>query len=88
LQIHLPRAVWGIHLRRDGETDLAITDYKRAVVLGPSHINAYWVLSTLYYALERYDEALASYRAYLAITGENADSEVLQRVEELEARDE
>ena len=57
--------------------------------LGQTYRNSYLThekLADTYYALERYDEALASYRAYLAITGDDADPEVVARVEELESR--
>jgi hypothetical protein len=43
-------------------------------------------LADTYYALERYDEALDAYNAYLTITGDNAEAEVVERVQELEAR--
>ena len=57
----------GAHATQAGDLDLAITKFREALSLNPELVQAHAALATVFYNLERYDEALAAADAVIAI---------------------
>jgi tetratricopeptide (TPR) repeat protein len=66
-----------------GDYENAVMDLEQAILVTPLFVPAYKVLGDVYYQLERYDKALDIYQQYLEIAGDNADEDVLGRLNEL-----
>ncbi|MBC7812797.1 MAG: tetratricopeptide repeat protein, partial [Burkholderiales bacterium] len=68
-----------------GDNDAAIDDFSLALALNPNADYLHWGLADALYEVERYEEALTFYRSYVDLTGDSADSFVVDRIAELEA---
>jgi protein O-GlcNAc transferase len=62
-----------VALRRSMCPDDALTAYRRAVVLDPSFVEAWFNLGNAFTALGRFDEAIAAYRSALALRSDDAE---------------
>jgi tetratricopeptide (TPR) repeat protein len=67
------------------DLDGAIEDYTQAIRINPTYANAYGVRGFAYDQLGQFTEALANYRRYVELAGENAPQFIVDRVAELEA---
>lgn len=66
--------------------DQAIADFTESKTIDPEYAAAYRGLGDVYYAQERYQEALEIYRQYIDLACECASEDIVARVAELEAQ--
>lgn len=76
----------GTVYRDQGKLDLALDAFSQAIAVDPNYAPAYADLGSVFETQKKYVEALRSYHAYLALMGEKADPQVVERVRVLEVR--
>ena len=68
----------------DNQLETALTNYQTAADLEPDESSFYQTMGDILYDMGQKTEALEQYKKYVARAGDDADTEVVERIEELE----